>query len=908
MHSFTKDANNRLFVSFFIFYSNYRNGEVKLSLSAKNNILDIEDLKINKLIEIPKTTSNNDAEILRLFKKLKTNIQFLNVNNKNAKSLYVTSSYKQEGKSFVTSNLAISYAEIGKKVLIIDSDLKNGKISKIFNIPNNLGFSNLLSGLDDEGNDIDDNINKFIKDTEIKNLSIITSGTVPPNPSELIASPKIPKILKQLAKIFDVIIIDGTSTLITDEALILSRLCGSTIFVLDYDNTNKNEIYQAKEDIENVGGNIIGVVINKTHPREKRKLLRGFFNIIISFMKKIIYNIKRSISIRKIKLLEAGKFDNNYNRKDIIFDKKVDKTEKKIEINQNKEIKEINNSKNDNSIIDEKSNDKDNEEANTDKQFKSEETINIVKAELENKTENKIENYNENRIIKSSSKTEKNIENINNSTENNNLKIESIFPNENNKKESTEKTFHESKSIIIEDNVIDKTNEILSIGENVKNKNDNEEKNNSKDSIIVKPAIVLKNLRNKFVKNKYEDASKNISENILIDDFENEPQNISFNTSESKFSDSPDNLLEESNIRKEQNDYIIDTNYNIKNDYKNDSNNNNHEYNHTNNLVVNNNIEKKNYLNDNTDSNKQEKLNIIIDDDARIDDNSISVIVDAERGMCIAFNRYCYVEKYIRGLDKKDGFQKEYYSLKLKNKRIKGLMNIYNISKKQASKVDPLIYETLSDLDENIWLQEKKEENIADNYVKCLTKEYERLPNESNKRFNAKCQNLRYENLRLMGIEIDYKINIRSHSNNISFTDKIEMINYAKFIKSSNSEDIKKNNTSDENIQLYNNKSFFGSVKKRSLFDNNKEPQREIEREKKKEIEVLKKVRKERNEVKRKKIRDEKEKKAEEKRRIREENKKQKELERIKQREEARIEEELLEDNLYPKTKNNKYL
>ena len=134
------------------------------------------------------------------------------------------------------------------------------------------------------------------------------------------------------------------------------------------------------------------------------------------------------------------------------------------------------------------------------------------------------------------------------------------------------------------------------------------------------------------------------------------------------------------------------------------------------------------------------------------------------------------------------------------------------------------------------------------------------------------------------------------------------MINYAKFIKSSNSEDIKKNNTSDENIQLYNNKSFFGSVKKRSLFDNNKEPQREIEREKKKEIEVLKKVRKERNEVKRKKIRDEKEKKAEEKRRIREENKKQKELERIKQREEARIEEELLEDNLYPKTKNNKYL
>ena len=272
--------------------------------------------------------------------------------------------------------------------------------------------------------------------------------------------------------------------------------------------------------------------------------------------------------------------------------------------------------------------------------------------------------------------------------------------------------------------------------------------------------------------------------------------------------------------------------------------------------------------------------------------------------MGIAFNRNCYAEKLIRGFDKSDGFLKEHYSLTHKNKRIRGFMNIYNITKKQASRIDPLIYATLSELDENIWLQEKKEENLTDTYVQFITKDYDRMPNESFRKYNNRCKSSRYEELKLMGIEINYKTDSKNTSKNINLIDKIEMIKYSKHIKEVKETDINKESQNHNDNKKNLKKTRIGLVHNYS----NKEKQIDIKEERKKKIEVLKKVRKERNEVKRKKLRDEREKKNKEKRLLREESRKQRELERIKQREEARIEEELLEDNLYPKTKNNKYL
>ena len=129
---------------------------------------------------------NIRAHKSEIFKVLMTNIQFVNANHLQSKSILITSSNAMEGKTYVATNLAIEFAKAGKKVILIDADMRKGRIAKIFNLPNDLGFSNYLSHLDSNGNVIHEIITRFINDTEIKNLSVITSGNIPPNPVELL--------------------------------------------------------------------------------------------------------------------------------------------------------------------------------------------------------------------------------------------------------------------------------------------------------------------------------------------------------------------------------------------------------------------------------------------------------------------------------------------------------------------------------------------------------------------------------------------------------------------------------------------------------------------------------------------------------------------------------------------------
>ena len=804
-----------------------------MSLKSNNIGEDVEKLKLNKLIEIPQNNNISDIEITRAFNRLKTNIQFLNINNKNSKAIYVTSSYKEEGKSFVSSKLAISYAGIGKKVLIIDSDLKNGKQAKLFNLPNDLGFSNLLSGLDDDGKEIDDNINNFIRETDINNLFIITSGTVPPNPTELISLPKTVKVLKQLSRIFDIIIIDGTSTLLTDEALVLSRIIGSTILVLDYSNTNKNEFIQVKEDIENIGGSIIGVVVNKSKTTERKNLFKSIINNIKNCYKNLIIKIKNLISSRKIKLLDEGKFDDNYNRIDVIFDKKSNL--------ENDLLDNIN--------------------------YKNEKTDNIeTKVEDEfatNKSNYDGSNDLKDIIVESSNDNNDDNKTIDSPIINNNIEIKENLNKIESNNNVKSKIFEDKRILNVEEKILNTENELTL--ENEKNDDNNKIEEDiindeNDDKIIIKPAIVLKAIKNRIsgsTKNT-SDKTKNINKRI-------------------------------NDIKKENNEKIV-------------------------------NIEIQN----------KEEIIKMTENYADLDDMVI-VIVDAEKGKCIAFNKVSYTEKLVRGFDKLDGFFKQHYSLQNKFRKINGFMNMYNISKKQAERIDPLIYVTLVDLEERIWIDERKESNIADIYVGCVTTEYEKNPGESNSQFKERCIDLRCKNLKMMGLEINYKMDFISNSKNISISDRFTMKKYSAILNSKKKKkkitNIEDNsiNSQDQNLTENNNVVVFENIDQESENKSNtvitkseessvfnkvleKEKQKKIRSERKKEAEILRKVQKERNEVKRKKIKHEKEKKNEERKKLREENRKIREMERIKQREEARIEEELLEDNLYPKTKNNKDL
>lgn len=200
------------------------------------------------------------SPISEVFRTLRTNIQFM-TSNKGLKTLLVTSSVPGEGKSWVSANLVSAFAQEGKKVIIVDSDMRKGRMHSIFNVEKKPGLSNYLSGVTDVENK--DNVLEFIKQTEIENLFVMPAGDVPPNPSELLVSDRTSELIEQLKNIFDVVIFDGTPSLIVTDALILARQVDTTLIVTSYKTTKIGDVEKIKKAIENVGGKIAGIVINK---------------------------------------------------------------------------------------------------------------------------------------------------------------------------------------------------------------------------------------------------------------------------------------------------------------------------------------------------------------------------------------------------------------------------------------------------------------------------------------------------------------------------------------------------------------------------------------------------------------------------------------------------------------------
>lgn len=202
------------------------------------------------------------SPIAEVFRTLRTNIQFMNSKNE-LKALLVTSTMPGEGKSWVSSNLAITFAQAGKRVALIDADMRKGRLHTMFQVDNIPGLSNYLSGIDEMGRSNNEEIIQYVKQTAVDNLFLVTCGNIPPNPSELLASEKTLKMIDKLKEIFDIVILDGTPGLIVTDALILSRIVDSTIIVSSHKSTKKDNLAKVKRDIENVGGKVAGVVLNK---------------------------------------------------------------------------------------------------------------------------------------------------------------------------------------------------------------------------------------------------------------------------------------------------------------------------------------------------------------------------------------------------------------------------------------------------------------------------------------------------------------------------------------------------------------------------------------------------------------------------------------------------------------------
>ena len=263
---------------------------------------------------------NPKSPISEVFRTLRTNIQFMDVNKK-MKVLTVTSTFPGEGKSWVTSNLAVTFAQAGKKVVLIDADMRKGRQYAIFGLSPKPGLSNFLSQVEMDNNGrLSENVADYIQPTEVENLFVITAGNVPPNPSELLVSTQMIGLLDALRNSCDMIIIDGTPSELVTDSVILSRISDSTVIVTAHKITKKDALERVVKNIQNVGGKIAGVIINKVPISAKRYGEKYYYygeDRILSGKSKKVANISKAQSTRGNFSFGNNQEDKNPNQDDM---------------------------------------------------------------------------------------------------------------------------------------------------------------------------------------------------------------------------------------------------------------------------------------------------------------------------------------------------------------------------------------------------------------------------------------------------------------------------------------------------------------------------------------------------------------------------------------------------------------
>ena len=195
------------------------------------------------------------------FRTIRTNITYSNIDNP-VKSVLFTSATPNAGKSTVAANVAIAYAQAGKNTLLLDGDLRRPTTHYTFEMQNVRGLSTAII------NDLP--LNEVTRESGIENLDIITSGPIPPNPSELLSSKKMSLFMKMVTDYYDMVIIDSPPVLAVTDSQVLSQLTDGTILVTNVDDNNRDSIAQAKELMEKADANIIGVVLNNKKMDNKK--------------------------------------------------------------------------------------------------------------------------------------------------------------------------------------------------------------------------------------------------------------------------------------------------------------------------------------------------------------------------------------------------------------------------------------------------------------------------------------------------------------------------------------------------------------------------------------------------------------------------------------------------------------
>ena len=206
--------------------------------------------------------SYNDPKsvISEQYRAIRTNIEYSNV-DQNTKTILVTSSDKNEGKTTTVSNLAVSFANLNKKVLLIDCDLRNASIHKMFKINNIYGLTDILAK--------DRAVDKCIQKTELENLYVLTAGAIPPNPAEILSSEKMKNLIEDLKNIYDYIFIDTPPIGLVTDAGALSSFIDGVVLVVKSESVEKKYLEETKKKLDAVDARILGAILNSYKSEQK---------------------------------------------------------------------------------------------------------------------------------------------------------------------------------------------------------------------------------------------------------------------------------------------------------------------------------------------------------------------------------------------------------------------------------------------------------------------------------------------------------------------------------------------------------------------------------------------------------------------------------------------------------------
>jgi len=220
--------------------------------SSRKKIMKLDSQQRKGLSLISKLRPK--SVIAEQYRTIRTNIQFSMI-DRDVKSIVMTSSGPWEGKSTTSANLASVFTDQGKRVLLVDADLRKPTVQRTFGLSNIVGLTTLLSSPEQE-------LTEVIQQVTGTDLYVLTSGPIPPNPSELLNSNRMNILMKRFEDMFDIIIYDMPPVTSVTDAQIMAAKADGVVFVIRHGVSHKDSVLNAKELLEMVNANILGVVFN----------------------------------------------------------------------------------------------------------------------------------------------------------------------------------------------------------------------------------------------------------------------------------------------------------------------------------------------------------------------------------------------------------------------------------------------------------------------------------------------------------------------------------------------------------------------------------------------------------------------------------------------------------------------